>query len=452
MRTPPIGHALILLGLIATVIGPVTASAAPTQAEVHISVGAAAVAPGAPARRARVTVDTRGRFVTLDRAVVTFDLRRAAGLVRIAAADDDWHSCTAAGTRLVCALPPDWDLYGEGDVLPRVTLTALPGARVGAVGSITTTLADPRIGSVTTGSKVRVVEHVDLVAGADEEVRAAPDSGFVRALEVRNNGRKPVDGVVARFDGSYNVDSAETDFRNCRYDADGYLLSCVFPTELAPGRAYRTEVPMWVDGNAHAPGRQLSRVTWQTLDEAADDLTPRADVRLGGGAELTLAAVRGGPPARRGDTAVPGNVSRVFVAVTGRHAADVAVVGSAVRGRAGDAVELTTTLANHGPADLETLDEDTAVAAVDITLPPGVTVVEEPDAFCDPPRGRTYRCYSSEAVLAAGDIEEIVFTVRIDRVEPGAAGRAELVTDDADLVLGEDGDAINNAGVLAIAE
>ncbi|GGK15636.1 hypothetical protein GCM10010124_05460 [Pilimelia terevasa] len=451
MRTRSLGHALVTLAVTAAVVGPMTASAAPTQAEVALHLAGTTVAVGGPAKTLTLGVDTRGRFVTLAQAVVTFEFRRAAAALRLAAVDGGWKSCTPGPGRLVCVLPADWDLYGDRDVLPAVAVTAPAGAPVGGTAAVAATLTDRGIGSVTTAAKVRLTEHLALAVGVDEEVAAAPDSGFSRTLVVRNNGRKPIAGLVAEFDGSYNVDSAETSFRNCRYDEDGYLLSCSFDRVLAPGRSYRAVVPMWVDGAAHAPGRQLSRVTWLTAAEAADEQSPAVGAAPGTGPELVLAEVTGpAPRTRAGDAGAPAHVSRTHVTVTGRHGADVAVVGSAVPGRVGRTVDLTVTLANHGPADLETLTDDAAVAAVDVTLPAGVTLVEEPEAFCETRDTGAYRCYSAEPVLAAGDIEEIVFTVRVDALVGDGGGRAVLVTDDPDLVLHQDLDSINDVGSLVV--
>lgn len=453
MRPPPWAHALILAGVTALMVGPVSASAAPTQADVAISLRNVVVAADGPVKNLRVRVDSYGRFVPLADGTVTYEYRGAAG-VRLVAPAAGWESCGGRADRLVCALPSYWDLYGENDVLPPVGLRAAAVAS-GAVGTLRVTFADPRVGSVTTRARVRVTEGAALVVGADQEVAVRPAGRFVRDLVVRNDGDRPVAGVVAKFDGTHNLAAAGPQFRNCRYAVDGYLLSCEFRTVLAPRRTYRTALPMRVDPRAHAPGAQASWVKWAPVTHAPEELGSAADARYGGGPELALRAVsrptRDAPLRSAGGTRPP-HVSVTTVRVAGRNPADVGLVGTAVRSGAGRTVALTVTVVNYGPADLEARYEDSAVVGVDITLPVGVTVVEGPEAYCESPRAGTYRCYTSDSVLRAGGAEEIVFTVRVDALVPGGAGAAALVADDADLAhVGSDPRPDNDVAALTVA-
>lgn len=450
---PPWAHVLILSGVTALVVGPVSASAAPTQADVAISLRNAVVAADGPTKNLRVRVDSRGRFVPLADGTVTYEYRGPAG-VRLVAPTRGWESCGGRADRLVCALPSYWDLYGENDVLPAVGLRAA-AVRPGVAGTLRVTFADPHVGSVTTTARVRVTEGAALVVGADREVAVRPAQRFVRDLVVRNDGDRPVSGVVATFDGTHNLAAAGTDFRNCRYAPDGYLLSCEFRTVLAPRRTYRAAMPMRVDARAHAPGAQSSWVKWAPIAHAPEELVPAAGARYGGGPDLTLAAVPRSAreaPVRAADGPRPPHVSVTTVKVAGRNPADVGLVGTVVRSARGRTVALTATVVNHGPADLEARYDDSAVVGVDITLPVGVTVVEEPEAYCESPRAGTYRCYTSDAVLRAGGAEEIVFRVRVDALVPGGSGAAVLVTDDADLAHHRgDPQPANDAAALTVA-
>ncbi|GGK28627.1 hypothetical protein GCM10010124_21660 [Pilimelia terevasa] len=458
MRTHPVGHALVVLGLVGAVAAPVVGATAAPSVAASVYLYDVTVAAGGAAKAEELYVDTAGAPVTLNRATVTYDYRDAAAVVRLAAAadpadEDRWESCTAAPGRLTCRLPAGWTLRGEGDALPEVRVAAADGAALHAAGQVTTTLADPAIGTTAVTSRVRVGERADLRAAADPPLSAEVDGGFTRSLGVTNAGRRPVEGVVAVFEGTHHVVDADTDYGNCHY-ADGVLRYCYFAGPLAPGRTYRTSLPMHVAARAYAPGVQASTVTWLTRAEAEDAIDADSVGEPGDGAPLLLRldrrAARVAPPAADhadGDRAP--NTATAEIDVTGVNGTDVAVSGSTVHARPGDTVDLRVGYAVAGPAALEAPEGLRAVTAVDVTLPLGVTVVEDPDG-CSEVGERTWRCYASARYLAVGAGEECAFTVKVNRIVDDGAGEVALVTDDPAVQHRSDDRSENDTAALRV--
>lgn len=437
------GCGVAVLGLLGSLTVGAPANAAPAATGIYIS--DATLAPGGVREGVELTIAFDEDFLLLADTTVVYDFGKAAQVVAVTSDDEDWDTCAASGTKLTCKLT-EWEVYDGDDILPTVTLTAPKDAKVGATGEVAVTLTDTGAGKFTTTSRVRIGEAVDLKAGGAQKLTVAKDKGFARTLQVTNAGRKVVESAVAVFEGTNNVVDDGTDFNNCGYDEDGYVVACTFAQHLAAGKTYAAALPMLVGDGAMAPGRQRSEVLWMTAAEAEDYLGEEAG-EPGGGEALQLQPAR-----RRADQADtnPGDNSSVAdITVTGKHGLDVSVTGTTASGKPGSEVELVVQYTNNGPADLETVDEDKAVTAVDVTLPDGVTLVGEPDQGCELLTGRTYRCYAWSPLLAVGDSEWCTFRVRIDRA--GGKGSVTLAGDEYTLLqLADDLDKGNNAADLVI--
>ncbi|GGK37506.1 hypothetical protein GCM10010124_32880 [Pilimelia terevasa] len=448
MRKTAIGCGVAVLALFGglTAAGPAGAAAAAAN---EIYLGDATLAPGATSDANALYVNFDSDFLFVQNATVTYDYSKAAGVVGITSDDEDWDSCTAGTGKLNCKLS-EWELYDGSDVLPTVALNAPANAKVGASGTVTVTMTDAATGTLTTASRVRVAEAVDLVAGAAQKATAAVNGTFDQKVSVRNGGKKAVTGVVAVFGGTNNVVDDETDYANCNYDADGVAVSCAFDDTLAVGRTYTATIPMLVGAAAMAPGRQRSEITWMTPAEAEDAIDEDDAGEPGEGDPLVLTEAKGVRAGEQADANPDNNTSVTDVTVTGKNGADVAVAGSTATGKVGSTVELELTYTNNGPADLETTDENLAVTAVDVTLPQGTSIVGDPDQGCELLEGSTYRCYAFGALLAVGESEWCAFQVRVDRIVPNGAGRVSLVTDDEFVLHKSDTNAANNSAQLVV--
>ncbi|GGJ76096.1 hypothetical protein GCM10010123_02580 [Pilimelia anulata] len=458
MRMHPVGHALVALGLVGAVAAPVSAAPAPAGAAASIYLYDVTVAQGGSAKYEELYVNTQGEPVELAQATVTYDYSKAAGVLSVTGTadpddEDSWESCTTGTGKLTCRLPAGWELDGEDDdALPEVAIKAAANAKVGATGDINVTLTDKSVGTANVTSRVRVGENVDLAAGAATTVSAALNSGFDRTISVKNNGRKAVNGVIAVFDASNNLVDDETDYSNCNYDEDGYLLFCRFDTVLAVGKSYSAKVPMWVAEGATAPGQQASEVTWMTTAEAEDAIDEDDQGEPGESDALALAQARA-PLAREGEQADgngDNNSSTVTVNVTGKNGSDVAVTGSTTTAKVGAEVELKIGYVNNGPADLETLNEELALTAVDVVLPQGVTLISEPVGCEEGEADNTWRCYADSTLLANGEGEECSFHVKVNRIVANGAGRVTLVTNDEFVTHKSDLNAQNNTAQLIV--
>jgi LPXTG-motif cell wall-anchored protein len=133
---------------------------------------------------------------------------------------------------------------------------------------------------------------------------------------------------------------------------------------------------------------------------------------------------------------VPGGSHTATVTVR-RAIVDAAAIGATVTGAVGDTVKITFGIKSNGPDSLlkPTGTPFNEVGFVDVTMPPGVTVVGGllPFIACDRKPGSTneFSC-KVHMTLPAGDTQMFELDVRLDRAVRNATGKVVVRVDATD--------------------
>ncbi|MEV4536792.1 hypothetical protein AB0J82_23705 [Asanoa sp. NPDC049518] len=429
----------------ALLTAPPPAFAAPEA--LAISMRDVTVAEGHPGVLASATLISSEPAV-LDDVVVTYDFSALAGLVEVVApagascslTDPTILACTRDQIRLGSA-----PLTGQFDVVVR----AVDDAGVGD-GPLQLGVQAAGLPLVSSSSWVRVGTGVDLVAGPSTELTRSPGQSFTLPLTVDVAGTTAVERPSVYFTETYAIRAARK-FNNCLYVEDR-LRNCWFEGTFTPGASYSAVWPFVLGADTAAPGTKRTEATWLTAAEAADYESFLAGHGYSGGepgtdGELVLTGELGLRPADQADTEPSNNRSTLSVTVTGRNDADLAAIGAAVRGAAGEQRSVTVGVRDDGPAAAERPGGD--VAVVEVTIPPGTTalaVSPECAPLADPdvpglPGAAVYRCHPG-SLLRPDSSVEFGFELRFDRAEP-ADGSVRLVDVD-------DPDATNDRAAITV--
>lgn len=423
----------VVAALVASTAGAALAQAPAPRLGVYL--GDVTVAPG-QAGKVLTPVFLATEPVTLQQTTLTFELTGLGSGVTLGGGRSTGE-CSTGNGRLVC------ETHGlgaspQGDAgLVAVVLAAAAGSA--GSGRLTTTVHAVGYEPVSYTSAVRVGEGVDLAAGADAKVSAAPGEGFTAALTVRNAGGSTARGAVAVFSRDYAV-RAGVRHSNCSYD-DQWLRSCRFDEELAPGAGYSAAVPYRLGADTHAPGQEINQAVWMTPAEFEDYAGELR--RFGGsvgtpGAGSRLPLVRSGAArvaaAPQADGEIDNNWWTAEVTVTGKNGGDLAAIGDSVSGAAGDLVTVTIGLVNRGPAAFDSGRSGEPVTRLRLELPAGTAAVAQPEgcSVFEPddddaenefkPGVPAYLCPSG-TFIGVGQRQTWEIRLRIDRVIPNATGR-----------------------------
>ncbi len=376
--------------------------------------------------------------VTIEDGAITYDLSGAKGVVT--AKLDDSDCARKDADTVVCSRDWPLELYAGLSGTPfEFAIRAAKGAEPGASGTIRVTLSGRGIEPVTGTAKVRVGEGVDLTAGRNTKVEAAPGGAFATTGTVRNSGAKTVGGVAAVL---YNDRAfvAGTKFSNCTYVGTS-IRACTFDQQLAAGETYRLALPYTLGADTLAPGREHGETQWLTAAEHEDlaDYAKDSGWSLGepgDGGVLKLERVPAPRAVRAPQTDVKpdDNWSNVEITVTGKNGANLVAIGDAVTGAAGDVVTATVGVVNKGPAAVDWSRSGETIAWTAVQIPAGTTAVKVP-AACFPDTGsdddwenegkpgkKAYQCPNAEYVLGVDAPETYDFALRIDTVVPDATG------------------------------
>ncbi|GIF65236.1 hypothetical protein Ais01nite_32710 [Asanoa ishikariensis] len=429
----------------ALLAAPPPAFAAPES--VAIGMRDVTVADGHPGVLAGVTLISADPAV-LDDVVVSYDFSALAGLVEVVApagascslTDPTILACTRDQLRLGSA-----PLAGQFDVVVR----AVDGAGLGD-GPLQLGVRAAGLPFVSATSWVKVGTGVDLVAGPSTELTRRPGEPFTLPLTVEVAGPTAVERPSVYFTETHAF-RATRKFNNCLYVLDR-LRNCWFEGTFTPGASYSAVWPFLLGADTAAPGTKRTEATWLTAAEAADYESFLAGHGYSGGepgtdGELVLTGELGLRPADQADIEPSNNRSTLSVTVTGRNDADLAAVGAAVRGAAGELRSVTVGVRNDGPATAERSGGD--VAVVEVTIPPGTTATAVPPdcaPLTDPEApglaGATaYRCRPGSLVQPAFTVG-FVFELRVDRANP-ADGAVRLIGAD-------DPDATNDRAAITV--
>ncbi|MCX5102552.1 hypothetical protein [Streptomyces sp. NBC_00439] len=300
-------------------------------------------------------------------------------------ADVTWpDNCAPTGTTAVCTVP---EVPVIGDAYsPQVHLTvrAADGAATGAQGRIT-------YAAVATGGPDGTLEAPRDSFDTTVSVGSGPDLSLGEIAPVKN----------LQLGTARTVPFAVTNKGSER--SEGVTATCSFDQVVEPGDAFTLPSPLRVALAAHAYAERLDISV--EPGNGATDLSEEDN--------YTIAA---------------------FGAV---NTADFAAQGTQVTGGVGETVTAELGFRNNGPAWIGNLGSGDPVAAVDVTVPEGVTVTSPP-ADCEPrtlsgghyPQRTGAPRYSCEMPYWAlpDETRSLPFQLRIDRVVPDATGRIVLTT------------------------
>ncbi len=481
---------LAKFGLCATgaLLGAVTLPAVAAVAaapDLELSVSNTVVTPDSPGKFQSVALANNGQDdVLLEHVTVTVDAAGLAGVATITPADWWAARCTTADTVLTCEVAD----YNVGAISAPETVVGfdvkpVAGVKLGAVGTLRATLAADGLAPMSKTAKFTIAEGVDLTAGPDLTVSAAPGGKVTLPYSVRNSGRTVAHGAVLSFS---KPEAAEfgAKYRNCQY-TDWWVI-CTFDSDLAAGKDYALADPQALTVRADTPAPRTfgGFYQWATQADAEvewlDEFSKWHPVR-GNGGELRL--VEQAPKLHTNaqtDTNDLDNAAMYTLGVTGVNVGDDAAVGATVKGAVGSTVPVTIGLKNLGPARIGLFDG--VADAVTVTVPKGTTAVTVPDEclpkangepYGDPgePGAAVYQCFTDKTnVIEVGqtytwelglriDVAgETVGTVSVDRREHANRDNdtAKLVVNPANGMGGGTGDGGlpvtgSNAAVLGSA-
>ena len=380
--------------------------------------------------------------VVLHDLTVRYDLTGLAGKVTVGEEENTGTDCTSPSANvLVCTTPWEVELdeWGLSGVFP-VQIKPTGKAQDGDTGTLKVTLSANGVDSVSHEAKVRVGEGVDLAAGPETTVSAAPGKGFTAPLKVTNVGETTAKGAAVVFYNDYGMNAAKH-YSNCTYVGDE-LRTCRFDEELSAGSTFGATLPYALGADTMAPGNRYGEIIWMTPDEFEDfeNYLGNYDVTIGKpgtDGKLTLAEAAGRAAARgfQADPRPENNASYLQVKVTGNNSTDLEALGASVTGKAGATVKATVGLRNNGPATLDYSRSGSSVTYLTFDVPKGTTTTAVPencfpvkgDEWGEPgkPGARHYRCYF-DSFLKAGDTVKLDFGLKIDKVIANDTGLVKI--------------------------
>ncbi|MGW2820113.1 hypothetical protein ACWC24_03800 [Streptomyces sp. NPDC001443] len=343
-----------------------------------------------------------GNFAVTD-GRVTVDVSGLAGVAEVAWPDN--CAPDEAGTVAVC---DTGDVSTRPDTQVSLKVRAVAGAALGAQGTIgysAEATGGPDGALVNPGgftTSVTVGSGPDLGFGAPKNTTGvAPGTELTVPTSVTNTGNETAHGFSVRLWATYGLDVV-TRYPQCTYtgpDDSGSAppatrVTCSFDTDVAPGETVELPEPLRLAVNNRA-------------------LTERFDyeVEPGDGA---------------GDLDTSDNYRTWSIAAD--NTADFAARGTVVSGAAGDTVTATVGFADLGPAWVGNVSSGDPVAVVHFYLPEGTTATSVPRTCRngwtsgDDPAAVHYACTLPIWTQPGLDVT-FPFTLRVDRVVPGATGR-----------------------------
>jgi hypothetical protein len=447
---------LLLRGLTTVLLllclSPRPAEAAPS-AEIEAYLGKITLAPSGAekttllwVRLADATPDTEHHFeltVDVGAAAAFADVDLVMDFVDVTtttqAADEtqtsaapDRGSCSRTASVFTCA----WDAALHSDGPP--TSVGLASARPtenAKTGDSAPIVIKARVdgGSWTTReSVIRVGEGVDLAAGEEEEITAAPGRAASATPVIRNVGEKPINGAWMYLASDARL-LTPSSYSNCRYD-DGSVL-CEFDTVLQPGRSYGLSEPVTLRPPANSvPGSRAEAVIeWIITTEAEDwsEFLPPPGT-YGTSAPLTLQEMQGALSVPEADVRPQNDSSAINLTVAGTTRPDLAAIGARRTVAVGDKVTIDVGVRSLGPGTLQPDLYDNNVVATRVVLP-GNVAVSSTDPRCEPSGGEVaneFWCESRDNMVRG---QSAAFNFVLDVEQPrGEAGSVTVADGFAD--------------------
>ncbi|MEV0740550.1 hypothetical protein AB0I51_32520 [Streptomyces sp. NPDC050549] len=357
--------------------------------------------------------------------------------------------CVSTGTLKVrCDVGP----LSGGESIDPFFLKPTAAAKAGDTGAITYTATASDAATVTGKTDV-LVGGPKLVSRSYPALKGiAPGAVFERTPAFTNTGTAPADkGVMLLVQDSEGVSLAR-DHSNCHYsDQSDVGAWCRFDTPVAPGAAYKTDAPLRYTASKDTMYGYNTYVVWPVGGTAPDSFRPSDFPGTGTGAPLGLKSLASG-------SGFTGSGYGTFA--TTQHA-DYQALGDTVEGKVGKTVSITVGVRNNGPGlmNFRWMDADNSGTFV-VTPPAGTTITGAPGPGeqgdpgpkwnCTPRKAgaKSYTCDIASTDFKPGDSVTQEFTVRIDRVVPGARGSVRAVENPE--YPNRDDDTANNTAVITV--
>ncbi len=395
-------------------------------------------------------VVSTGEEAHLRNVVATYELIGLVDAVTVEKLNEGGRRCSLTSpTTYRCAESAVWTRGPErSHQLDSTALRAADNARPGTSGTLRVTVTADGVQPASTTAAITIAEPVNLAAGPQFQVSGKLGAPITVEASVRNTGGAAVDGVALRFRVEPAFEPVQQ-FRNCRYST-GSLAYCEFPQRLEPGQEYRVALPFRV---APTTGRPVVRAQYGWSTVASAQPTSGVPTLPGTGEELLLgqAARVGGAAVPQVDTDDRDDWAEVELTVENPLFADLAAVGAAVSGKAGDVVTATVGVENLGPARVDLSGRGDPVTPVRVTLPRGVSVVSVPGS-CRRMDGDAaqFECDSAWS-MEVGEKQLFDFVLKIDGEVTDARGPVQILPEDrgGGMYLGDRNPA-NNAATLVV--
>ncbi|MFI7405441.1 hypothetical protein ACIBW9_34035 [Streptomyces sp. NPDC049541] len=357
--------------------------------------------------------------------------------------------CVSTGAlKVKCAVGP---LSGKESIDP-FFLKPTAAAKAGDTGAITYTATASDAPTVTGKTDV-LVGGPKLVLRPYPALKGiAPGAVFERTPAFANTGTASADkGVMLLVQDSEGVSLAR-DHSNCHYadHPDGGAW-CRFDTPVGPGSVYETNAPLRYTAATDTMYGYNTYVAWPVGGTAPDSFDPSDFPHTGTGTPLGLKSVASG-------SGFTGSGYGTFA--TTQHA-DYQALGDTVEGKVGETVSITVGVRNNGPGrmDFRWMDADNSGTFV-VTPPAGTTITGAPGPGeqgdpgplwnCTPRKAgaKSYTCSIGSTDFRPGDSVTQEFTVRIDRIVPGARGSVKAVENPE--YPNRDDDAANDTAAITV--
>ncbi|WP_244187761.1 hypothetical protein [Streptomyces regalis] len=260
----------------------------------------------------------------------------------------------------------------------------------------------------------------------------APGAAFAAPVTLANKGNRTADRTLLTLFTSRGVKLRDPVPSNCEFNdaSTGRTLLCVLDEKAAPG-SYQT-LPLSFRAKDNALFDRIDYSVQPYSEQALADQRHGQVFTSGTGAELNLS------PASPTDEET--NSYRIL-SVRATNTADYRLTGSQVSGAAGEVVQASVTVRNHGPAWVASLSAGDPAATVDVNIPAGTTVTAKPEnceartasgGYRDEQLGAPrYRCFSPIYLTEAGaeSTHRFIFDLRINEVIPGSSAASAIWND-----------------------
>lgn len=375
---------------------------------------------------------------------VTLDLSSLAGKVSLSEIDD---TCDVKSLVATCDVGT---VEGEWTMQP-FDIQATDSAKAGESGKVTIHATSSDGGTVDR-TMTFVIGNPQLSANKlPDQSGVKPGGSFDIPIAIGDRGDVPADhGFGVIVDGGNSLDLAHK-YSNCHYRPASAEFGepsayCEFDQTIKPGEAYQLSAPITATADDSLMYSDVSYWAWP-LDAKAPYGFDKSEYTATG---------TGDPVALKPATGV-GYTENGFgsVSVSADNHADFQAVGATVKGKVGDTATIVVSAKNLGPGTMDLSSRDASIYSLEFTPPAGTTVVgnpypgEEDPWTCDPGKAgaATYTCDPMSETMAAGDHDDFVFLVRIDKKVAGATGQVKVITDQGDYPAHDDNAANDTADI-----